>query len=493
MAEILHCKYECGADFPNTPSGKAQLMNHYQWDCPKNPNKTDKNKKAAEKSEEKTAEKTAEKETEKETKRQEYITSESMLDLSEVLERIIKEVSQSKKTPGVIRMVENYLDDPKKSFKVLAQALSIADYKPSERKLILQNWAAYLKLEDVNKLIESTGQDEDQKKEEKKKEEEIDTGDAIDKEMEKMMKDELRQLQLLRIKKDRRTLEKELEEPKSEPKTEEEKHVLVVDGATLKLNSQELLGWRKYLSEEKEKQEEKELRRAEQKTKDEERRAEQKIKDEERLKKRDDDTVEWPIGDKVIKVRPETIPMLVMQQTQKKEGASDDMKLIMEEMKAQREQFHQFQMDTLKKENEELKAYASQDPLDRIYSQKEKLEKLGLVSGAKPSATERMYDMDRTKLDTGMKIILDKSMSVQNKVDHLLDTLGPAAQEYVKEMVLQMKQNRGVIAPEAPRTEQQATETLKVLEEVDKAMESKAPRVVSVEKTVMKAEQKGGT
>ncbi len=455
-------------------------MNHYQWDCPKNPDRT---KRASEKAEEKTAEKMTEKEAEREAKRQEYITSESMLSESEVLERIIREVSSSKKIPGIVRMVEWHMDDPKKSFEVLAEALRIGDIRPSDRVLILKNWAAHLKLGDVNKLIENEGKDEDQKKEEKKKEEEIDTGDAIDKEMKKMMDDELRQLQILRMRKERRMLERDLEKQKQEPKKdEEEKHVLVVDGATLKLNSQELLGWRKYLSEEKEKQEEKESRRAE-----------QKIKDEERLKKRDDDTVEWPIGDKVIKVRPETIPMHVMQQTQKKEGASDDMKLIMEEMKAQREQFHQFQMDTLKKENEELKAYASQDPLDKIYSQKEKLEKLGLVSGAKPSATERMYDMDRTKLETGMKIILDKSMSVQNKVDHLIDTLGPAAQEYVKEMVLQMKQNRGAVAPEAPRTEQQATDTLKALEEVDKAMENKAPRVVSVEKTVMKAEQKEGT
>lgn len=485
MAEVLHCKYECGADFPNTPSGKAQIMNHYQWDCPKNPDRT---KRASEKAEEKTTERIIE----KEPRRTDQISSESIPSMTETLERIIREISQSKKIPGVIRHVRNYLDNPRKSFEELAVIMAMADFPPMDRKVILKNWATYLKLDDAEKLIENQGKDEDQKKEEKKKEEEIETGDALDKEMKKMMEDEIRRLQFLRMKKDRQMLEKELEEPKPEPKKEEEeKHVLVVDGATLKLNSQELLGWRKYLSEEKEKQEEKELRRAEQKTKDEERRAEQKIKDEERLKKRDDDTVEWPIGDKVIKVRPETIPMLVMQQTQKKEGASDDMKLIMEEMKAQREQFHQFQMDTLKKENEELKAYASQDPLDRIYSQKEKLEKLGLVSGAKPSATERMYDMDRTKLDTGMKIILDKSMSVQNKVDHLIDTLGPAAQEYVKEMVLQMKQNRGVVAPEAPRTEQQATETLKVLEEVDKAMENKAPRVVSVEKTVVKSAEGG--
>lgn len=486
MAENLHCKFKCGAEFPNNPAGKAQLMNHYQWDCPKNP---DKYEKATEKSEEKTAEKAAE----KETKRQEYITSESILDVSEVLERIIKEVSQSKKTPGVIRMVENYLDDPKKSFKVLAQALSIADYKPSERKLILQNWAAYLKLEDVDKLIESTGQDEDQKKDEKDKKDEVDTGDAIDKEMKKMEEFELRQLRLLRMKKERKTLEKELEEPKTEPKKEEEeKHILVVDGATLKLNSQELLGWRKYLTEEKEKQEEKELRRAEQKTKEEDRRAEQKLKDEERLKRKDDDTVEWPVGDKILTVKQSTIPLLVYQQTQKKDD-NPEIKGVMEEIKAQREQFHQFQMQVLQKEVDELKAYANQDPLDRLYTQKERLEKLGIIRSDKLSATDRMFELDRAKLDTLLKIVVDKSSSTQSKVDSLLNTIGPAAQDYIKEMVLQMKQNRGgVTAPEAPRTEQQAADTLKALEEVDKAMDNKTPRVVSVEKTTVKTEHKEG-
>lgn len=471
LTDKMVCKHGCGAEFDRTPTGQAALMRHYQYECP---NKPIEPKKQEQKDKETASEPVVE------GKRQEYIARESMLDQSEVLERIIMEVSQSKKTRGVVRMVERYMDNPKKSLEVLAEALRLGDYRPSDRKLILENWAAYRKLGDVNKLIESEGKDEDEKKEDKEKKKEEETGDAIDKEIEKSMKDEVRQLQLLRMRKERRMLEKDIEEPKPEPKKEEEeKHVLVVDGATLKLNSQELLGWRKYLSEEKEKQEEKELRRAE-----------QKIKDEERLKKRDDDTVEWPIGDKVIKVRPETIPMLVMQQTQKKEGGSDEMKMVMDKMEKQNEQFHQFQVDILKKEVDELKSYASQDPLDKLYSQKEKLEKFGLIRSDKMSAQEQLYQMDHKKLDALLSIALDKSKSTENKVNTLLTTIGPAAQDYIREMVLQMKQTRGITAPEVPRSEQQASDTLAKLEEIDKAMESanKTSRVISVGKTEPKPE-----
>jgi len=441
-------------------------MRHYKYECPNNPELQKKKEQKEER--ENVSQPTTEE------RRQEYVTSESMLSESEVLERIIREVSSSKKIPGIIRMVEWYMNDPKKSFEVLAEALRIGDVRPSDRVLILKNWAAHLKLGDIEKLIENEGKDEDQKKDEKDKKDEIETGDAIDKEMKRMEEDELRQLRLLRMRKERRMLERDLEEPKQEPKKEvEEKQTLIVEGVSLKLTPTEMLAWKKHLSEEKEKQDEREQRKTEQKAKEEEQKEERRRRDEESAKKKSGDTVQWPVGDKVIEVRPETIPMLVMQQTQKKEGMSEDMKLMMEEMKAQREQLHQFQMEILKKENDELKAYAAQDPLDRIYTQKEKLEKLGLVSGAKASAQERMYDMDSKKLDTALKVALDKSLSIQNKVDSLLNTIGPAAQDYVKEMILQMRQSRGVTGQEVARTSEQAQDTLKKLEEVDKAFETK--------------------
>lgn len=459
--KIMKCKYNCGAEYPGDPTGQAALMRHYKYDCPNSPE--------VQKRKEQKAERETASEPVLEAKRQEYVASESMLDQSEVLERIIREVSSSKKTPGVIRMVERYMDDPKKSFEVLAEALRLGDFRPSDRALILKNWAAHLNLGNVEKLIESEGRDEDQKKEDKEKKDEAETGDAIDKEMKKMMEGEIRQLQLLRMRKDRRMLEKELEEPKTEPKKEEEeKQTLIIEGATLKVTPSEMLAWKRYLSDEKEKEEER-LRRRE----------EQKLKDEERKNRHEDDFIEWPIGDKVIKVRPETIPLLVMQQTSKKD--EDPMlKMVMEELKQTREQFQQFQVQTLTKEVDELKAYAGQDPLDRIFSTKEKLEKLGLVNSGKLTAQERMYDMDRKKLDTMMQIVLDKSTSTQGKVDSLINTVGPVAQEYIKEMIQQMKANRGVAGTEVPRTEQQAQDTLSKLNEVDKAFDAKGSAPVTV-------------
>lgn len=469
LIDKMVCKHGCGAEFDRTPTGQAALMRHYQYECPNKPQKP-----------EPKDENDVKPESVKETGRAEYVSSESRLSESEILERIIKEVSSSKKIPGIIRMVEWYMDNPKKSFEVLAEALRIGDIRPSDRVLILKNWAAHLKLGDVGKLIESEGKDEDEKKEDKEKKKEEETGDAIDKEIEKSMKDEVRQLQLLRMRKERRMLEKDIEEPKPEPKKEEEEKLIhIINGVTLKVTPQEKLAWMKYESEEREKQEERERRREE-----------QKAKDEERLKRKDDDTVEWPIGDKVIKVRPETIPMLVMQQTQKKEGSSDEMKMVMDKMEKQNEQFHQFQVDVLKKEVDELKSYASQDPLDKLYSQKEKLEKFGLIRSDKMSAQEQLYQMDHKKLDALLSIALDKSKSTENKVNTLLNTIGPAAQDYVREMVLQMKQTRGATAPEVPRSEQQASDTLAKLEEIDKAMESanKTSRVISVGKTGPKPE-----
>lgn len=466
------CKHGCGAEFDYTPTGQAALMRHYKFDCP--------NKPVTQKQEPKDESETLE-EPIKETRQPEYISSESIPSMTETLERIIREVSQSKKIPGVLRHVKNYLDKPLRSFEELENIMTMADFAPMDRKVILKNWATYLKLGDVDKLIESAGKDEAQKKDEKdkKKDEEIETGDAIDKELERSTKAVMRDLQLLRLRKERKMLEQELQEPKPEAKKEEEeKQTLVVDGVPLKVTVNEMLAWKKYLSEEKEREDERQRRREE-----------QKIKDEERLKRRDDDAVEWPIGDKVIKVKPETIPMLVMQQTQKKEE-NPELKLLLEETKLTREEFHKFQLDTLKKEIDEMKAYAQQDPLDRLYASKEKLEKLGIVRSDKMSAQEQLYQMDHKKLDALLSIALDKSKSTENKVNTLLTTIGPAAQEYIREMVLQLKQSRGASATEVPRTEQQASEALAKLEEIDKAMESanKTPRVISVGKTEPKPE-----
>ena len=218
-------------------------------------------------------EKVVSKKTRSVTRKEKKGFDSDLLDESEVLDRIISEVTSNHKRPGIVRMVEPYLCYPRKGLDVLAEALDLTEIKLSEKKLILRNWADHVGIEDISKYIDV-----------KKKEDEVDTGGAIDKEMEKMMKDEIRQLKLLRMRKYRRMLEQELQEPKPESKKEEEeKQTMIVDGVFLKVTLQEMLAWKRYLSQEKERQEERELRReAEERRREELTEEEQRKKDEER-------------------------------------------------------------------------------------------------------------------------------------------------------------------------------------------------------------------
>lgn len=477
------CKYGCGAEFPNTPDGQAALMRHYKWDCQKNPNvQARKEEDVKDKIKSDKAEST---EGEKVKK---PITHEpdEYLDEQEILEKIIAEATKTTKRPAIVRMVRRHLGDKKESVETLAEALRIADIPPSQRNLILRNWATHMDIPDIDEILKIEKSEE--KIVEKKKEEEKELKSTIEEEMERSVKDEVRALNLLRLRKERRTLERDLEEPKKEAEAEKLTHI--VDGVSLKVTPQEMLAWKRWETEQKKIEEEREERKEERKRRETEK--------EEKGRRNDDELVEWIVdGNKVIKVRPETIPMLVMQQSQKKNGGSDEMKNLRDELKSQRDAFQQFQTSVLQKEINELKTTLSVDPIERLFDHKDKLEKLGIVSSSKTSAQEQMYAMDRKKLDTMLDIVLDKSRSTEHKVDSLVDTFGPVAKEYVREAVLNMKQQRGEDTSEVPRSEAEAEETLKTLEEVDKAMSTsttkaeskpeKPPKVVSIPKTEKKS------
>jgi len=105
---------------------------------------------------------------------------------------------------------------------------------------------------------------------------------------------------------------------------EEKKHTLIVDGVSLKLTTEEMLSWKHYLAEEKRAEEEREERKAERKA--EEKKAEDERKqqeaerqrlDAERRSQNDGGLIEWVVGEgnntRIIKVRPETIPLLMAQ------------------------------------------------------------------------------------------------------------------------------------------------------------------------------------
>ena len=461
----LICKHGCGAEFPMGPEGQAALMRHYRWDCPNNPNVQ---KRLQEKADKEAGSTTPDK--------PQSITGvdDEYLDEKEILDKIIAEVSKTVKRPAIVRMVKRHLGNKRESIETLAEALRIADIPPNQRNLILKNWAAHMDIPDIENVLDIE-KGEIKATEKKKDEKEIVID--IDKELLKQLEDEKRHLQLLRFRRERKILEKEFQEPIK--KDEDEKRTMIIDGVSLRLTPQEMLAWKRYQSEQEERMEERKRR-------DEER----KQREEERMSKKDDGIVEWPIGDKILKVQQSTIPLLVFQQSQKK-GDTGELTVLRDELKEHRNMFQQFQMQTFQKEIEELKAQTAQDPLDRLFFQKEKLEKLGLIQSGKLSAQDQMYAMDRKKLDTLLSVVVDKSRSTGAKVDALVDTMGPVAQDYVKTAILQMKGQQGGVAPEVTRTEADAQETLNKLEEVDNAMEqkiseNKSPKVISVDKTIKK-------
>ncbi len=137
-----------------------------------------------------------------------------------------------------------------------------------------------------------------------------------------------------------------------------------------------------------------------------------------------------------------------------------------------------------------MKAQMAVDPIDRLFQHKDKLEKLGVVGSDKVSAQEQMYAMDRKKLDTLLDIAMDKSRSTERKVDSLVAAFGPLAREYVRATVMNMRAQQGGPGEEAQRTEEDAEKTLRALEDVDRAMSSRSPMVVSVKKTKKEAKQK---
>jgi hypothetical protein len=464
---MVVCKYGCGTEFPDTPEGQAAYMRHCNFECPNNP----KSKSSAD-SVQSTGKSILEGTGE----------IDDNLDDAEILNKIIAEVTKTVKRPSIVRMVRRHLGNKEESIKMLAEALRLADIPPNQRSLILKNWATHLEVPDIEEIIKTDEKEEKKKTSEEKEKEEKEIKTATEEILEKTLKDELRQLELLRLQKQRKLLERELSEPDKDGSAE--KVDFVVDGVHLKVTPQEMLAWKKYLKEEKEWEDEREARRN---------RADEKIK------RSDDELVEWVVGEgsntRTIKIRPETLPLLIQSQS-KKGGDSDEMKVLREELKDQRNMFQQFQTAVLQKEIDEMKIQLSINPIDRMMQDKQKLEALGIVRSDRMSAQDQMYAMDRKKLDTLLNIVIDKSQSTGDKVDKIIDLFGPFAKQMVQDQIVQMKKQRGEgLGDEVQRTETETKETLEKLEEVDKALTNKPavsssgtkpsnePKVIDIGKT----------
>ncbi len=475
----VKCKYGCGATFSRTPKGRTDYMRHCKYSCPMNPSVKRRKEKAKKVKEKKVApSKKVEQKAEYTplTEPEKELTEEDRLDEEQVLDKIIAEASMTRKRPAIVRMVRYVIGRKKESIRALAEALRIGDIAPSQRNLILRNWARHLEIEDVDHILKKDKEidiEEEGEEEKRKKKTTIDKYEDL----RKMMRErKLERLSDLQLDKDIRDYERELSgETKKEA---EEKHTLIVDGVSLSVTPEQMMSWKRYLAEEKRAEEEREERRQ---------------RNEEKHSRKDDDIVEWPIdGDKVIKVKESTIPILLMQQVQKKDNSS-------EEVKALRDQFQQFQTNVLHKEIEELKMQVAINPIDRLINDKNKFEQLGLVTSGKTSAQERMYSMEGKKLDTMLALVTDTSKSFKERVDVLIDILRPLGAEYVKNA---LKRQRGPGEP-VTRTEAeleaQAKEILKKLDASDNSMTEmntetrKSPSVVTIPKTKKKPDETGET
>lgn len=451
----MDCKYGCGAVFEDTPEGRTAYMRHCQFDCPNKPDK-----KTAKPSDIFKKDST-EDEKKKHEKEEIGLTEEELLDEEQILGKIIAEASKTLKRPAIIRMVRYVLGKKEESIKVLAEALRLADIAPSQRNLILRNWAHHLEVEDVDHLLKKEKKEEISVEEEEGKEKKKPIEKLKD-EVKRMYDDEFERLELLRVRKQIADLEKELS---GEKKDEERKLIHIIDGVSLKVTPEEKRAWMRYEDERKKAEEEREERKEERKLRF------------EKAPKKEDELVEWVIGEgkeaKTIKVRPETIPILIQSQAQGKKEDDGSIKELRGEITRQNEKFQEFQMGILQKKIDDLEIQVSIDPIERLFQQKEKLEKLGFVSSGKISATDQMYAMDTKKLNTLLTIATDKSRSIEKKIDSLVNVFGPPAREFVREQILAMKKQRGASGEEVPRTEEEAEEALKSLEEIDQAMSGK--------------------
>jgi hypothetical protein len=473
---MVVCKYGCGAEFPDDQKGQAEYMRHCNYECPNNPKSKFNVDKQADLMKPEIIQTTVQPKVAK-TAADIPGEGDDNLDESGVLDTIIAEASKTAKRPSIVRMVRRHLGDKEDSIKTLAEALRLADIPHTQRSLILKNWATYKEIPDIEELLESDKKEEKKKTTEEKDKEEKVVKDAIEDEMERSIKDEMRALNLLRLRRERKLLEREMEEPKKEEKND--KIPYIHQGVQLMVTPEQMMSWERWKVEQKKLDEEREERR---------------LGLTEKVKRSDNELVEWVVGEgsntRTIKIRPETLPLLIQSQS-KKDNGGEELKTLREELKDQRNMFQSFQTAVLQKELDEVKAQLSVNPIDRLMQDKQKLEALGIVRSDRVSAQEQMYAMDRKKLDTLLNIVVDKSHSTGEKVDKIFTLFGPLAQDAVQSAYLQTKQQRGGgQGQEVTRDEKQTEETLQELEKIEKGIENKSykpqpgePKVVSIEKT----------
>jgi len=190
---------------------------------------------------------------------------------------------------------------------------------------------------------------------------------------------------LLRLRKERRQLERGLEQP-TRTQESQDKVTIIIDGQSVKVTPKEKLDWMRFEMEREE-------RRRERIQKEDERWEEKRKQDQEQQSEDEENLIEWVIGAgdtaRTIKVRPETLPMLIQAQQKKDDKPPEVKEKDHEYLKEQRNQANQFQTQTnaLQKKIDELKKQMAVDPIDRLVKQKDKMVKLGLIQPSEEKQT----------------------------------------------------------------------------------------------------------
>jgi len=189
------------------------------------------------------------------------------LDEYEMLDRIISEITSNFRRPAIVRMVAPYLSNPRKSLSVLAEALTLAEIKPGDKKLILRNWALHVGIkEDISGYF--TGKEKETRRVPEKPDPLL---EQLDREGDKMLQEYA-------------ALSPVVEKPPEKPV--EEKKLYYFDGEMLYLTHAESLIFEQYEQEQKKIKKEREKRREEEeRKKEEERRRKELAAEEERRKK----------------------------------------------------------------------------------------------------------------------------------------------------------------------------------------------------------------
>ncbi|GAI41851.1 unnamed protein product, partial [marine sediment metagenome] len=113
-----------------------------------------------------------------------------------------------------------------------------------------------------------------------------------------------------------------------------------------------------------------------------------------------------------------------------------------------------------------LQSQLQHSPIDSFLETQGKLEQLGI--GQHTSATEHMMSIEGKKSDTMMKILIDKSTSMEHKFDKVIEIFGPSAQAYVQSVASQMRQQRGVKGVDM--TDEDLERAAKSMEEIDRRL-----------------------